>query len=305
MANSKLACKLEGGAVAGLVKKLEKKIIEETKPHTGKPLALSGGVDSSLLAALIKPKFAISVELPGDDKYNEIKWAKKAAKHLKLKHIIVKLDDSKFDEYVTAAVKAIGRPIPHFNIFPLFAMYKKLGELGETEVILGDGPDETMCGYARDLIIEYLYKVYEFEALKNYKPLIDKILPPKSEAIKLVTNLDGFTDVVTADIAMRADMDDMSDGIARHFGIKNIRPYQDNPEMDNYMRDLPLKDKIRGQYGKYLLRKIAEKYVPDEIAWRLVKVGGPVYPVNVLRGWMSDGEFGKKHWLDHQKKILK
>lgn len=285
---------------------LEERIKAEVAPHIGKPLALSGGVDSSLLAALIKPKFAISVELPGDEKYNEIKYAKKVAKHLKIKHLIVQLDDSKFDEYVTEAVKSIGRPIPHFNIFPLFAMYKKLEELGETEVILGDGPDETMCGYARDLIIEHLYQIYDLEAFKNYRPLIDKILPlTKSEVIKLITGLDGYTNVVDADIAMRSDMDDMSNAIAKHFGIKNIRPYQDNPKLDNYMRDLPMKDKINGQYGKYLLRKIAEKYLPVEIAWRLVKIGGPVYPVNVLRGWLDDGEFDKKLWLDYQRKILK
>ncbi len=177
--------------------------------------------------------------------------------------------------------------------------------MGETELVLGDGPDETMLGYARDLIIEYLYKVYDLEALKHYKPLIDKILPSKSEAIRLTTNLEGFEDVVSANIAMRKDMDDMSNGIAKHFGITNIRPYQDNPEMDNYMRDLPMEHKIQGEYGKYLLRKIAEKYLPHEIAWRKKKVGGPVYPVNVIKGWMRDGEFDKKNWLEYQKKLLK
>lgn len=288
-----------------LVKELEKRIKAEIKPHIGKPLALSGGVDSSLLAALIKPKFVISVKLPGGDKYNEIKWSKKVAKHLGLKHIIVQLDESKFDEYLKLAVKAIGRPIPHFNIFPLYAMYKKLSEMGETELILGDGPDETMLGYGRDLVIEYLYKVYDLEALEHYKPLIDKILPSKSEAIKLSTNLSGFEDLVSANIAMRKDMDDMSNGIAKHFGITNIRPYQDNPEIDNYMRDLPLEHKIQGEYGKYLLRKIAEKYLPEEIAWRKKKVGGPVYPVNVLKGWMDEGEFDKKQWLEYQKRLLK
>lgn len=287
------------------MKQLEKRIKKEVKPHIGKPLALSGGIDSSLLAALIKPEFAISVELPGDEKYNEIKWAKKTARHLKIKHIIVRCDDSKFDEYVARAVKAIGRPIPHFNIFPLFVMYKKLAGMGEKELILGDGPDETMLGYGRDLIIEHLYKVYEFEALEHYKPLIDKILPAKSEAIRLTTNLEGFEDVVSANIAMRQDMDDMSNGIAKHFGITNIRPYQDNPEMDNYMRDLPAKDKIHGEYGKYLLRKIAEKYLPHEIAWRPKKVGGPVYPVNIIKGWMDEGEFDKKRWLEYQEKLLK
>lgn len=287
------------------VNDLEKRIIAEIESHIGKPLALSGGVDSSLLAALMNPKFAISVKLPGGDKYNEIKWAKIVAKHLGIKHIIVHPDHSKFDEYMKLAVRAIGRPIPHFNIFPLYVMYKKLAEMGEKELILGDGPDETMLGYGRDLIIEHLYKVYDLEALKHYKPLIDKILPSKSEAIRLTTNLAGFEDLVSANIAMRKDMDDMSNGIAKHFGITNIRPYQDNPEMDNYMRDLPMEHKIQGEYGKYALRKIAEKYLPHEIAWRKRKVGGPVYPVNVIRGWMDDGEFDKKRWLEYQKKILK
>ena len=61
-------------------------------------------------------------------------------------------------------------------------MYKKLNEIGEVEIILGDGPDETMSGYARDLIINHLYDIYNLEAFEHYKPLIDKILPPKSIA---------------------------------------------------------------------------------------------------------------------------
>jgi len=283
---------------------LEKRIKKEVAPHFGKPLALSGGVDSSILASLAKPKFVISVELPGDEKYNEIEWAKKVARYLNIEHVIVHLDDSNFDEYTKLAVKAIGRPIPHFNIFPLYCMYKKLYEMGETELILGDGPDETMFGYARDLIIEYLYKIYEFEAFPNYKPLIDKLLPTKSEAVRRATGLEGFDDTVSANIAMRTDMDDMSNGIAKIFGITNIRPYQDNPEMDDFMRDLPMRDKIQGEFGKYALRKIGEKYLPYEVAWRKKKVGGPVYPVNVLRGWMDKGEFDKTAWLNYQKELL-
>lgn len=284
---------------------LEERIKKEISPHIGKPLALSGGVDSSLLAALIKPKFVISVKLPGGNKYNEIKWAKVVAKYLGIKHIIIHPDESKFDEYMKLAVKAIGRPIPHFNIFPLYAMYKKLSELGEKELVLGDGPDETMCGYARDLIINYLYKIYELEAFENYKELIDKVLPSMADAIKATTGLSGFTDIVSADIEKRKEMDDMSDGIARSFGIKNIRPYQDNPKLDDYMKNLPIEEKINGEYGKYALRKIAAKYLPYEVVWRKKKLGGPVYPVNLFKGWTDNGEFDKSKWMDYQRKILK
>ena len=291
---------------------LENKIKEVAKQYLGKPIALSSGIDSGLLAALIKPKFAITVELP-EGKHNEIKEASLVAKYLGIEHIIVKCDESKFDEYTGIAVKAIGRPIPHFNIFPLFCMYKKLNELEVKEIVLGDGPDETMCGYARDLIINYLYKIYDFEAFKNYKPIINEILPPYPMAIsgilnKPILDMGNASDtILNADIElMRPDMDDMSNRIAKYFGIVNHRPYQDNTDLDDFMRDMPVDDKIlEVQYGKYPLREIAEKYLPYEIAWRKEKVGGPVYPVNTLKGWLeTDREFGKTSWINYQKKIL-
>lgn len=287
---------------------LEKLLKKYTQKYENIPIALSGGIDSSLLAALIKPKFAITVELPGDEKYNEIKYSKRVVEHLGLKHTIVTCDDSKWDEYMSIAVKAIGRPIPHFNIFPLFFMYKKLHEMGETELVLGDGPDEVMYGYARDLIINYLYKVYDFEAFKPYGPLIDKILPSINMTIQRVTNTKtNHTSITAADIdLMRPDMDDMSNRIAEHFGITNHRPYQDNTEIDDFMLALPIEEKIhKVEFGKYALRKIAAKYLPKDIAWRKVKRGGPVYPVNIKRGWIdTDGEFGKTEYIKFQQNIL-
>jgi len=289
--------------------KLERLIIKYAKKYKGKPIALSGGIDSGLLAALIKPKFAITVKLP-EGKHNEIENTRRTAQYLDIKLIEVECDDNQWDKIMPIAVKAIGRPIPHFNIFPLYFMYQKLAELGEKEIVLGDGPDETMCGYARDSILTYLYKIYQFDAFKNYKPLIDKILMPEEKTISAVLGKDNINPLLTiteADIEyMRPDMDDMSNGIAKHFGLTNLRPYQDNKELDDFMKNLPLTEKIvNTEYGKYALREIANKYLPIEIAWRKEKVGGPVYPVNIMRGWDKiDGEFGKSQYLEYQKKIL-
>lgn len=294
--------------VVGQIDSLLKKVAPK---YFGMPIALSGGIDSSTLAAFTLPKLAISVKLP-EGIHNEIDYAKQVVKHLKIpKHEIVEYTEDGFEDDLKTAVLAIGRPIPHFNIVPLFQMYRRLFQLGYTDLVLGDGPDEVMCGYARDLIINYIYKVYDFEAFKAYKPLIDKILPTLDETISKVIGMPipkGWEPSITdADIFfMRPDMDDMSNGIAKYFGITNHRPFQDNKEIDDFFRDIPIEDKIHNvEYGKYALRLVAEKYLPKEIAWRKTKVGGPLYSPNMKMGWFADeGEYGKKAWLKYQQDIL-
>lgn len=297
---------------------LESRIKKEIAPHMGKVISISGGVDSSLLAALMKPKYVVNVQSPGGEAYNESKYSNMLVKELGLKRVVVKPDYREFKKCMKIAVKAIGRPIPHFNIFPLYSMYRELARRKVTEVILGDGPDETMSGYARNLIMYYLYKVYNFEEVENYRPTINKVLPPPAVAYakmvgkrlpavqKLMYSEDIVKGMNRVDmVLMRPDMDDMSNRIAAYFGIKNIRPYQDNVELDDYMYHLPEENKIQGMLGKYLLREIASKYVPPEIAWRKTKAGGPIYPVNELMGWVKkDGEFGKRQYIRFQKNIL-
>ena len=131
---------------------------------------------------------------------------------------------------------------------------------------------------------------------KEVKKLFDEAAKKKKNAIDCMCWIDM--------VICRKDMDDMSNGIAQYFGIKNIRPYQDNPKTDNFMWNLPLKDKFYGPYGKYLLREVASSYLPPDIVWRIRKVGGPVYPVNRLKNWMKYGEFDKKLYLKYQERIL-
>ena len=296
------------------------KLKEEIKPWKGIPVAISGGIDSGILAALSKPEFVVSVRLPGGERYDEIKYAKQVSKSLKLKHIIVEADQKNFNRDMKLAVKAIGRPIPHFNIYPLWCMYKKLKEMGIKEIMLGDGPDETLCGYTRNLIMNYLYHAYDIEAFKYYAPTINKIIPNSlEEIVSMYAELtDKDYDEVHACMRgeslikgmnkvdmnlMRKDMDDMSNKIAKYFDIDNIRPYQDNPDFDRWQYELPDEAKIHDiEYGKYVLRLIAEQYLPYDIAWRKHKVGGPVYPVGKM--WGQDNEFDKHAYIEYQEKIL-
>lgn len=296
---------------------LEKELVREAKKHKGLPVALSGGLDSSLLACLVEPRFVITVRLPGGKKYDETKQARYVAKFLQLRQVVVQADGKDFNEATKKAVKAIGRPIPHFNVYPLWKMYEKLSELGEKEVILGDGPDESMCGYARDIAFVRAYTLYGLEAFSGYEELLNKFLPDPVVAISNMTGKpvrevkpiatrysspDKMIGAVNMKL-MRPDMDAMSDGIAKHFGIKNIRPYQDNKKIDELMFNLPVEAKILNtQYGKHLLRLVANNYLPGDVAWRIRKVGGPVFPVGLM--WKQKAEFDKARWIKYQQRIL-
>lgn len=298
------------------IEKHIKLVKDETKVFN---LMLSGGVDSGVLAAIGDPDIVISVRLPYGEKYDEYSSMEKTIKHLGLedKWVVINLDQYDVHEVMKEAVRAIGRPIPHFNIFPLFVAYKTAKKMGLRSIVVGDGPDESMCGYTRHLIVDYLYKIYSFPAFYHYQPTIDKILAnfdevyanlirkPISQVRPIMNKYKGILSKVCAvDMAlMRPDMDDMSDNLAKYFGITLYRPYQ-YPEIDTFMFDLPDEDKIHNvEYGKYLLRRIAADYLPEEVAWRKQKIGGPLVPMNQLLG-INESEFSKEGYMNYQEKIL-
>lgn len=304
------------GELRYLIKGELKKIRDEVGEIN---LLISGGIDSGILAALSKPDRLFTVRLPFGPMHDEFKDVLKIVRHLGIEDrlIVIDLDISEFDDVMNVAVRVIGRPIPHYNIFPLFCLFRKIHEIGITDVVCGDGPDESMCGYTRHLIMSYLYSVRNFPAFEYYQGMVNEILeePAKTYAnligkdtrfVRELMNgrslLDGmcFTDMEL----MRPDMDDMSNKLAQHFGIKIRRPYQDSSVIDEAMFTLPAEQKIGDiEYGKFLLRMIAEELLPIDIAWKKQKIGGPLIPVNKIKGWDLP-PFDKSRYLEYQWEIL-
>jgi len=298
---------------------IEKHIDLVKQQHKGFNLMLSGGVDSGVLAAMGDPDMVISVKLPYGDKYDEYNDMEKTVKHLGLEDrwVVLELDNYDIHQAMREAVLAIGRPIPHFNIFPLYVAYRAAENMGLDAIVVGDGPDESMGGYTRHLIMNYLYNVYGFEAFYHYKPTIDKILGNFEETYarligKGVSEVKPVMDkhvgylrkMCATDMElMRPDMDEMSNKLAQSFGLQVYRPYQ-YPEIDEFMFNLPDEDKIHNvEYGKYLLRLIAADYLPEEVAWRKQKIGGPLVPMNKLLG-INESEFSKEGYMSYQERIL-
>ena len=105
---------------------------------------LSGGVDSSLIVASMGSARAFSIGFD-DPSYNELKWARKVADHLRIDHLT---------EVITPDIHALFHklmhfmddPIGDFSIFPTY-LVSKMARKHVTVALSGDGGDELFGGY--------------------------------------------------------------------------------------------------------------------------------------------------------------
>jgi asparagine synthase (glutamine-hydrolysing) len=118
-------------------------------------LLLSGGVDSSIIASIQKPKFAFTVSLEG--KGSDLIYASQIAEKYGSKHIQVKIA---YEELTIIEEKIIQLfetfdPIFVRNSSVIFAGIQKASQLGISTLLTGDGGDELFAGY------NYLKRYYD------------------------------------------------------------------------------------------------------------------------------------------------
>jgi len=146
---------------------------------------LSGGIDSSLVSALIQKKstkqlktFTIGFH---QQEYNEAVYAKEIAKHLDTEHFELYVDESKFEEVIPLHPYLLDEPMGDPSIIPTHIVSKLAKQ--EVKVSLSaDGGDEFFGGYTK------------YEITKNLYPKIES-LPSfvKSGGHKLLENIDPFS----------------------------------------------------------------------------------------------------------------
>ncbi len=156
-------------------------------------LFLSGGIDSSAIAASIKDHnkseistfTAIFDFLKGVD---ESKKSSSVAKHLGLNHKLIQVKGSKIQETIYDLSKAHDEPFADAANIPLFLMCKEVNS--QIKVVLqGDGGDELFAGYNRYKFINNLnffsfFSNNFFEFLKifgSYGRRAERILDALSE----------------------------------------------------------------------------------------------------------------------------
>lgn len=196
---------------------------------------LSGGLDSSTVAWALREAGLRPVAFnaqyapkPGTD----VPYLLEVARQLGLRTVIVWASE---EEAVRAAEEVVGilrvfNPMEVVNCAAAYLAMRAAAEMGARRICTGDGGDELFAGYS------FMHK-----------------LPPREldEYIRRLTETWYFC----------------AFDVGKALGLEVQAPYL-HPRVVEYALSVPAEEKVRGGYGKYLVRRQFEGLLPREVVWR-------------------------------------
>jgi asparagine synthase (glutamine-hydrolysing) len=303
---------------------------------------LSGGLDSSLITALVKgmvdtpvKTFSVGYE---EEKYSELAYARRVAQLLGTDHHEVRLSRDDFFGELPRLIWHEDEPITWPSSVSLYFVSKKASE--EVKVVLtGEGSDELFAGYERyrwnlwnmralgmyvhvpgalrnwirnqiasssllnsnlrrklrhtifgrdgtmeSLFLDNFYGAFPLDEQKKLLPATDNDLygnylaywnaRPDMPALSRMLYADQKTYLL--ELLMKQDQMSMATS------IESRVPFLDH-HFVGFCMSMPDRMKIRGSEQKYVLKKVAEQYLPHDIVYRR-KMGFPT----PLRQWLRE-----------------
>lgn len=139
-------------------------------------LLLSGGLDSSVLAYLMRPPVCVTVRYRGQDRFDESKIAARIAKDIGAELVVVEPDHVDFTTVLRSMMSALDYPMGNASTFSEHMAYRKVSDLGLKVVIGGLGPDEFLMGYVRQALVVFGPDAVLDAGLEAYRPLAAKLM---------------------------------------------------------------------------------------------------------------------------------
>ncbi len=275
-------------------------------------LYLSGGIDSSLIAALAKPEVAFTNHFPYGAKYDELRYAESVARAVGCELVVVRPTREDFETRLDELVYHLDQPVGSFSAFPLYMLAEEARKRVKI-VLSGEGVDELFSGYTRYLLPWHDQLAYEQAELRNYHTLLDFYYGrPLDRFARLLNRGNVSDDVVKSVIAphfaqfselrhsmgytdfklMLVTLLHMEDRAAAAFGLENRAPFLDR-RLIAFAYSIPGDLKIRGHVTKWIVKEVARRHLPSEVVERTDKQG-LIAPINI---WMNfrgkRGEFDR------------
>jgi asparagine synthase (glutamine-hydrolysing) len=317
--NRKLNELNESESIKFLKEKLKHAINLRLRSDVKVGTCLSGGLDSSSIAAIASIKYfentnnkftavhAKSVE----NKTDESEFAKEVADYCNLNLIIVEPKLEEIANIIKEVIYTQEEPFGGPSIIMQYFVMKKAKEVGCKVMLDGQGGDETLFGYESYFSYYFAWLLSKFklikyiEELKSIKPFkISKKRIVRNSVIFLIRDkllfLENFMRKKRTFLKINYnrkklkyffEMLDFKNFQIREIMIKNL-PHLLRYEDKNSMRHsvetrLPFVDyqfvesavsindelKIKKGYLKFILRKIVEDILPENVVWRTNKFG--------------------------------
>jgi len=217
--------------------KIKAMILQATRDCKSDSLALSGGLDSSILASCIgDEKIRAFALIAKDFSSTDLVYAQLVAKakNLQLDVITTNTEDLLSAIEQTIKILKVFNPIEIRNNVVIYLTMKTAKDYGCKSIMTGDGADELFAGY------------------NFFKRLSGKELDKDLERIWNVMHYPSLS-------------------IAQSIGISLHTPFLDE-KVSEYAKKIPSDLKIHEEngkkYGKWILRKAFENSLPNSIVWR-------------------------------------
>ena len=305
-------------SVKELEKLLSKSISERLVADVPLGILLSGGLDSSSLAALANEvstsrphTFTVGFDHPLDER----RYAKQVADHLGTIHTEIEIDINepinRFEEivwYLDDLSSSDG------GIFSTYIISEKIRERGIKVVLVGEGSDEILGGYPRFSLSQLPFRIFpkpiksmlnyygwsrRFPEISNYKNILKLhrwvFGTKESDIFRCISNYE-ITHQLPNHLLMKVDKSTMAHSLEARV------PFLDHNIVE-FLYSLPRKYKLKGQWfsknksnEKFILRQVAKKYLPTETIQR--KKRGFLFPItdflrndkNKIRSYLLDNE---------------
>jgi asparagine synthase (glutamine-hydrolysing) len=302
-------------------------------------ISFSGGLDSSLILAMAKkinPNIeAFSVNR--GEKDIDTKYAVQIAEYLGVKLDLIGFENNLKTEEIDFLHKIYDQPIGCSSIFSTFILYKEIAKKGYKVTLIGDGGDELFGGYEwhhnfinsklnfKNLlyhpkkVIKYNLLLQSRNPIERYK----KIMLDRFDQKELIEDFGIETDISNHDLyqktllkfgqnelinikdlmlldfnsflkynLLRADFSSMAHSVEARV------PFLNSPLVEYVFKiDPTLFNK--GNQQKYLLKKVAERYLPKSLIYRPKKgFSSPVSKILPVRNGKEYQHYIFQKWKE-------